>query len=202
MTSTTEYWESVYQTKAVAEVSWHQDEPTMSMTLIKSVAGGVGDVVDIGGGSSALAAQLAISGFTVTVLDLSATAIELAQRRCGDSSAPIRWLVGDVTEIANLGHFDIWHDRAVFHFLTDNRDRAAYVSLLENSLRPGGHAVIATFAPDGPARCSGLPVQRYDVKALVNALGNKFTLLESHLETHRTPSGKPQTFQYVVLRRL
>ena len=201
MTSTIEHWESVYQTKAESEVSWYQDEPTMSMTLIKSVAGAVGEVVDIGGGSSALAAQLAIKGFKVTVLDLSATAIELAQRRCGDSSDPVRWLVGDVTEIANLGRFDIWHDRAVFHFLTDSRDRAAYVSLLENSLRPGGHVVMATFAPDGPAQCSGLPVQRYDAKALVNVLGSEFSILETHLENHITPSGKPQTFQYVVLRR-
>lgn len=199
--TTKAHWENVYQTKGPSQVSWHQEEPTLSLALIESVSSDARDIVDIGGGSSLLACRLATKGFNMTVVDISATAMARAQDHCGEAANRIRWVVADVTASPALGTTDIWHDRAVFHFLTSPEDRAAYVSLLKTALRPGGHLVIGTFALDGPSKCSGLPVQRYDAAGLAQELGDTFCLLEQQRETHQTPAGKTQSFQYVLMRR-
>ena len=149
-----------------------------------------------------LAERLTALGYTVGVLDLSAVALERAKARLSKGAASaVRWILADVTETTDFGEYDVWHDRAVFRFLTDPADRARYVSSLGRTVRTGGHAVIATFAPDGPERCSGLPICRYDGPALAAALGPEFRLLRSVPEMHHTPSGKQQSFQYSVFQR-
>jgi SAM-dependent methyltransferase len=169
--------------------------------LIEEAAPG-GSVIDAGGGSSRLAECLldrALEG--LAVLDISESALERAKARLGERAERVRWIVADLTTAADVGTYDVWHDRAVFHFLTDAKDRARYVALLRRSVRPRGHAIIATFAPDGPAKCSGLPVVRYDGPALARELGAGFALLKTVPELHLTPSGNPQSFQYSVFRR-
>ena len=173
----------------------------MSVALIEEVAP-LGSVIDAGGGSSRLAERLLDRGHEgLAVLDVSAAALERAKARLGERAGRVRWIVGDVTRVEDVGTYDVWHDRAVFHFLTEASDRARYVALLRRALAPGGHAVIATFAPDGPEQCSGLAVVRYDGPGLARELGDGFTLLRTVEETHRTPWGKPQAFQYSVFRR-
>jgi SAM-dependent methyltransferase len=139
-------------------------------------------------------------GYTVAVLDVSDEALGRARERLGARAGQVRWIVADVTEVADVGRFDVWHDRAAFHFLTSRYDRRRYVGLLKRTVPPGGHAVIATFAPDGPARCSGLEVVRYDGESLARELGDDFELLRSVPETHVTPWGQPQSFQYSAFR--
>ena len=138
----------------------------------------------------------------MAVLDISSQAIERARQRIGEKAAKVRWIVADVTAEPEIGTFDLWHDRAVFHFLVNRADREKYVALLARTLRPGGHAIIATFSLEGPEKCSGLPVQRYDATALARELGTGFTLLRSVPETHVTPWGKTQAFQYSVFLRI
>jgi 2-polyprenyl-3-methyl-5-hydroxy-6-metoxy-1,4-benzoquinol methylase len=196
-----DHWESVYESKTDAEVSWTQDEPRLSLSLIHEHCP-AGRVIDVGGGTSVLADRLVDDVYDVAVLDISATALQHARHRLGDRAAQVQWIVADVTHVDTLGVFDVWHDRAVFHFLTDPADRAAYVTLLSRTIRPGGHAVIATFALDGPQKCSGLDVRRYDAARLAAALGDGFELIQSLPETHRTPWGKDQSFVYGVLRRV
>jgi 2-polyprenyl-3-methyl-5-hydroxy-6-metoxy-1,4-benzoquinol methylase len=195
------HWESVYQTKLDTEVSWHQEDPAHSRELITEFAPPEGSILDVGGGSSPLAGQLAALGYAVTAMDISAAAITRAKTQSGDVGGRIRWLVADVTTTPNLGTFDLWHDRAVFHFLTCEQDRAAYCSLLERTVRLGGHAVMATFALDGPAQCSGLPVQRYSETTLGATLGSGFELVRGVQHLHHTPWGSSQSFQFAVLRR-
>jgi 2-polyprenyl-3-methyl-5-hydroxy-6-metoxy-1,4-benzoquinol methylase len=197
------HWESVYASKSDAEVSWTEPEPERSLALIAAVAPVPGArVIDVGGGASPLAGRLLDKGFAVTVLDVSESALERSRERLGARGADVRWVVGDLTDApADLGTFDVWHDRAVFHFLIDSAARAAYVATLARSVRLGGHVVIATFAPDGPERCSGLPVRRYHGRALAAELGARFTLLKTVPHTHVTPWGKPQSFQYSLFQR-
>jgi 2-polyprenyl-3-methyl-5-hydroxy-6-metoxy-1,4-benzoquinol methylase len=195
------HWQNVYQAKADRETSWYQEEPTPSLDLVRAYAPPGGRVVDIGGGSSVLAARLAAEGFDVTVLDVSAAAIDRAKSRAGPLAQRVRWIVGDVTEIKDLGEFDLWHDRAVFHFLIGSEDRRAYVALAARSVRPGGHAVIGTFALRGPERCSGLAVERYDRSRLASEFGLSFTIVHSLEDTHVTPWGKPQEFFFAVMQR-
>jgi SAM-dependent methyltransferase len=193
-----EHWESVYASKGDADVSWTQPDPRLSLSLIREVCP-QGRVIDVGGGTSVLAQRLLdAGGFAVAVLDISGAALARSRERLGERADAVRWIVADVTAPADLGQFDVWHDRAVFHFLTGPAQRAAYVALLTRTVPVGGHAVIATFAPDGPEQCSGLEVRRYDGAALAAELGGRFRRLKTVPQTHRTPWGKPQSFQYSV----
>jgi len=195
------HWETVYTSKSDAELSWTQQEPTTSLTLIEDVCP-AGRVIDVGGGTSLLAERLLDRGYAVTVLDISQAAIDRARQRLGARITEVSWIVADVTAGPDLGTFDVWHDRAVFHFLTASGDRAAYAALLARTVPVGGHAVIATFAPDGPEKCSGLEVRRYDGRALAAELGPRFHLLRSVPDLHRTPWGAVQSFQYSLFERV
>ena len=196
------HWEEVYRTKPEDKLSWHQDEPAVSLNLIRKYAQPQAHIIDIGGGSSLLASRLVPLGYQhITALDISAAAIERAKHRSGEVRAKVRWLVADITTSLQLGSVDLWHDRAVFHFLTQPGTRAAYVNNLRQTLQPGGYAIIATFSPQGPEQCSGLPVVRYDAASLARELGDDFTLVESRDEQHITPWGKAQSFMYAVLQR-
>ncbi len=193
------HWERVYRAKAAESVGWYAPHLARFMELIRRAADDLNAaVIDVGGGESTLADDLLVTGYTdVTVFDISATAIEATQQRLGPKSSEIHWIVGDVTNV-ELPHsrYDVWHDRAVFHFLTDSSQRAAYITLVEQAVNVDGHVVIATFGPDGPTRCSGLDVRRYDSTSLRAELGIHFRLEESFLDTHRTPSGIEQQFLY------
>jgi SAM-dependent methyltransferase len=178
-----------------------QSDPQLSLSLIAEVCP-VGRVIDVGGGTSLLAGKLLDRGYSVTVLDISNAAVKRAQDRLGSKAGRVLWIVADITTGPDLAGFDLWHDRAVFHFLTDSEDRAAYVALMERALGAGRHAVIATFALDGPEKCSGLDVRRYSGQTLGEELGDGFKLLKTVAETHVTPGGKPQSFQYSVFRRI
>jgi SAM-dependent methyltransferase len=197
------HWETVYATKAENEVSWFQDNPAPSLEAIALTgATPASAIIDVGGGASRLVDHLLALGFVdVTVLDLSAAALDTAKARLGTRAAKARWIVADVTAWQPPASYDIWHDRAAFHFLTDANDRAAYVACLKRALKPGGHAIIATFALDGPERCSGLPVMRYDAESLGRALGREFRLLQTRRHEHATPWGSRQVFQFSVFRR-
>jgi SAM-dependent methyltransferase len=192
------HWQNLYTTKGEKEVSWFQDRPAMSLELIAASGAGPGSaIVDIGGGTSRLVDALLDAGYrNLTVLDLSEAALAVARERIGPRAAVVGWVVGDVTTWQPAEQYDVWHDRATFHFLTDASDRQAYIGRLKAALRIGGQAIIGTFALDGPERCSGLPVLRYDSASLGKLLGSQFRLLESRSEEHRTPWDTPQRFQF------
>ncbi|SRR6266700_3019182 len=197
------HWEGVYTRKSEHEVSWFQENPAPSLELIAQVgATAASAVIDIGGGASRLVDNLLGRGFQdVTVLDLSEAALEAAKARLGTRAGQVHWIVADATVWEPLRAYDIWHDRAAFHFLTEDRDRVAYVERLERGLKLGGYAIIATFALDGPERCSGLPVVRYDAASLGRTLGRAFQLVDTRRHAHATPWGSDQSFQFSVLRR-
>jgi 2-polyprenyl-3-methyl-5-hydroxy-6-metoxy-1,4-benzoquinol methylase len=198
-----EHWEDLYRTKGEREVSWFQETPSLSLELIR-LAGATrhSPIVDIGGGASRLVDALVDGGFeAVTVLDLSESALAAANARLGPAGAEVTWIVADVVGWRSRQRYDVWHDRAAFHFLTDAADRTAYVACLREALRPGGHAIIATFALDGPERCSGLPVVRYDAASLGEVLGDAFSLVETRRHDHHTPMGSTQRFQFSMFRR-
>jgi len=197
------HWEGVYTKKGENEVSWFQESPAPSLQLIAQVgATPASAIIDIGGGASRLVDNLIEQGFEdVTVLDLSEAALEAAKARLGGSAAQVQWIVADATVWEPLKAYDIWHDRAAFHFLTEDRDRAAYIARLERALKVGGYAIIATFALDGPERCSGLPVVRYDPASLGQTLGRAFQLVDTRRQIHATPWGSEQSFQFSVFRR-
>ena len=197
----THHWETIYTSKGDAELSWTQAEPATSLALIREACS-ADSIIDVGGGTSLLAERLVDRGYAVTVLDISQTAIDRARRQLGTRASEVEWMVADVTGGPDLGTFDVWHDRAVFHFLTAAADRAAYVALLARTVSVGGHAVIATFALDGPEKCSGLDVRRYDGAALAAELGPRFRLKKSVPELHRTPGGVAQSFQYSLFARV
>lgn len=197
------HWETVYATRGEAEVSWFQDNPAMSLAMIRAATADHGaGLVDIGGGASRLVDALLQEGYRdLAVLDLSATALEMSKLRIGAAGATIDWIVADATTWRPRRTYDVWHDRAAFHFLTDPDDRAAYVERLRAALRPGGQVIIATFAPDGPEQCSGLPVRRHDSASLAAELGADFALVETRRETHHTPWQSAQAFQFSRFRR-
>lgn len=182
-------------------LSWHQEEPRVSLGMIEALAiPPDGAIVDVGGGVSPLADRLVDRGFTdVSVLDISARALEGAGRRPG-LEAPVALIHDDVLSWRPTRRFDLWHDRAVFHFLVTDNDRDAYLQTLRTTLEPGGGVVVATFAPDGPVSCSGLPVARYSVDQLSRALGNDFRLVAARREEHLTPRGAVQPFTWVAGR--
>jgi len=194
-----DHWEKVYQTKQPDAVSWFQEHATRSLELIRSVGTSLNaNVIDVGGGASTLVDDLIRNGFkNVSVLDLSASALEVARKRLGAEGDKVTWIAGDIRTVNLPDHaYDIWHDRAVFHFLTDPADRAAYVQQVMRSVKPGGHVIVATFAPDGPEQCSGLPVARYAPVELHQEFGPSFELLEHMSEEHKTPWGSVQHFVY------
>jgi SAM-dependent methyltransferase len=197
------HWENVYTSKSENEVSWFQESPAPSLALVAEIGATPSAIIDIGGGASRLVDELIGSGFLdVTVLDLSAAALEAAKARLGERAGRAQWLVADATTWEPSRTYDIWHDRAAFHFLTEERDRAAYISRLKQGLKIGGHAIIATFALDGPEKCSGLPVMRYDAARLGQTLGPGFKLLQSLGNDHATPWGSHQQFQFSVFQRV
>ncbi len=197
-----DHWQKAYQGKPPERQSWHQATPAISLALIEAGGSETGlgaesRIVDVGGGTSLLIDHLLDRGYRrISVLDIAPAPLELAQARLGDRAGGIEWFTADVTAWTPPHRFDIWHDRAVFHFLTDATDRAAYVATLGRALAPEGQVVIATFSLDGPEKCSGLPVMRHGPDTLSAELGPGFTLLETRYEDHVTPAGGHQRFVY------
>lgn len=201
--SNQEHWNHIYETELSEGVSWFQPTPTTSVRLL-DLAGLAPtlSVIDIGGGDSRLVDALVDRDVAhVTVLDISATAIARAQARLGPRASRVNWIVADVRDEWAVPSVDLWHDRAVFHFLVDAADRASYVRRLRDGLKPGGHVVISTFAPDGPTKCSGLPVMRHSSDSLAHELGSDFALVHSFVEPHPTPMGTTQSFLFALFRR-
>jgi SAM-dependent methyltransferase len=199
------HWDSVYRSKMPTELSWYQSQPTQSLKLLEqlAVAPSAG-IIDVGGGASTLVDALLDRGFDhLTVLDISHAALEHARTRLGLRAASVTWIEGDITrvDLGAKGIYDVWHDRAVFHFLINPDDRRRYAAAAARALRSGGAAIIATFSPQGPERCSGLPVMRYDSELLARELGSEFSLEHSVEDLHHTPAGASQAFTYTVLRR-
>lgn len=202
MTERQDHWNRVYSTKSPTEVSWFESEPRVSLQLIASVASAASSVIDVGGGASRLVDGLLDAGYEqVAVLDVSAVALANAKARLGDRASRVRWIVSDILQCNALGQFDLWHDRAVFHFLTDALDRRKYVELAARSIRPGGHLIVGTFALEGPEKCSGLSVCRYDATSLAAEMGPRFQLLNHLSHTHLTPAEKQQQFIFCVFQR-
>jgi SAM-dependent methyltransferase len=198
-----EHWNSVYHTKSVTDVSWFESEPQISMDLITVASPMRGRVIDVGGGASRLVDRLLAAGFdSVTVLDISGVALECAKARLGAQADQVHWIVEDVTQLVDLGPCDVWHDRAVFHFLTDPSDRRKYVELATRTLRVGGHLIIGTFAVDGPEKCSSLEVCRYDADSLSRELGPRFRLVKQLSYAHMTPANKLQQFFFGLFELL
>jgi len=195
----TAHWEKVYSTTKPDTVSWYRAHLDMSLRLIEEAATrGDAAIIDVGGGESTLVDDLLTRGYRdVSVLDISPTALEVAKARLGERAQQVEWLCGDVTKMAFPEHrYDVWHDRAVFHFLTDPEDRNAYVRQVAHSVRTGGYVIVAAFGPEGPTRCSGLPVVRYEPGALHDEFGDKFRLVKHLTELHHTPKGAIQQFIY------
>jgi trans-aconitate methyltransferase len=203
MSDRTTHWQNVYASKGETEVSWFQDRPAISLEMIRAASlNHNAAIIDIGGGASRLVDTLLQDGYrNLAVLDLSAKALDAVKKRIGAAASAVDWIVADATTWRPVKSYDVWHDRAAFHFLTDPQHRAAYVQRLRSAVVPGGHAVIATFAPDGPEKCSGLPVQRHDSASLSSELGPEFELVETRSEIHRTPWQATQAFQFSRFRR-
>ena len=197
------HWENVYTTKGEREVSWFQQDPAPSLELIALAGLSEGaSIIDIGGGASRLVDILVERNIgRVTVLDLSAAALAAAKTRLGSRAAEVQWVTADITAWEPTQTYDLWHDRAAFHFLTDPADRSAYVGRLKKAVKRGGHVVIGTFALDGPEKCSGLPVVRYDAASLAEILGTDFKLIDARRHDHATPWGAVQKFQFSTFRR-
>ena len=198
------HWETVYKSKKADEVSWFQQHDAISLQLLEKSGIAINDaIIDIGGGASTLVDDLLARGYSdLSVLDISGKALDVARQRLGERASVVNWLVGDMREIGlPEQHYALWHDRAVFHFLVETEDRQQYIQSLIRSILPLGHVIIATFAEDGPEKCSGLPVRRYSVSELQLELGNSFTLLNYEKEVHRTPSSKTQQFNYCLFRK-
>ncbi len=197
------HWERVYTEKAVDSVSWFQNYPALSMQLIHAT--GIAKdaaIIDVGGGASVLVDTLVEEGYrNVAVLDIAGAALAHAKKRLGDKAAEVQWFEHDVITFASPHPFWLWHDRAVFHFLTDAASRSRYLDVLANAVPVGGHVIIATFAPDGPGQCSGLNVERYDEAKIAPLFAPSFMLVEKLSELHRTPALKDQHFNYFRFRR-
>ena len=197
------HWDNIYSKKAPDAVSWYRPHLETSLKLIESAAPGLSaSIIDIGGGESTLVDDLVAHGYqNISVLDISQTAVDVNKRRLGSASEHIHWLIADITK-AKLepGAYDVWHDRAVFHFLTASEQRLAYVRQVANAVKPGGHVIVSTFGPEGPTKCSGLDVVRYDAKALHQGFGVRFRLVRHSKELHRTPFDTIQQFLYCLCR--
>jgi SAM-dependent methyltransferase len=196
------HWDTVWSQRHPDEVTWFQETPTVSLRLIENIADADAAIIDVGGGASRLVDHLLAAGYRdLTVLDISAASIDAARQRSGAANGAVNWIVADVTEVAFDRVFDVWHDRAAFHFLTDESDRRRYLAKLNGAVPVGGHVILSTFGPEGPEYCSGLPVQRYDIDSMTAALGDKYDLIEHELEQHIAPNGATQQFLYGVYRR-
>lgn len=199
-----EHWDQVYSTNAEHSVSWFQDHARQSIELIGSTGiAKSAKIIDVGGGASTLVDDLIAEGHAhISVLDLSEAALAASRSRLGARASSVIWMVGDITKVElPLHEFDVWHDRAVFHFLTTPEEREAYVHAVLRAVKPGGHVIVATFAEDGPEKCSGLPVVRYSADGLHAEFGTPFTLLQQELEEHQTPFGTIQKFIYCLCRK-
>jgi 2-polyprenyl-3-methyl-5-hydroxy-6-metoxy-1,4-benzoquinol methylase len=198
---TDQHWEQVYRSRPTTEVSWYRAHLERSSESIRRIAPNPNAaILDVGAGASTLVDDLLSAGYTrLTALDIAASALESSRARLGRRAAEVNWVVGNVLDIElPAQHFDVWHDRAVFHFLTSASDRQAYVAQMTAALRPGGHVLIATFGPEGPLRCSGLEVVRYDAQSLSKELGKAFRLIDWTLEHHETPAGATQQFLHAL----
>jgi 2-polyprenyl-3-methyl-5-hydroxy-6-metoxy-1,4-benzoquinol methylase len=194
---TRSHWEQVYATKDLRQVSWFRPHLERSLELIEQAAPERGaSILDVGSGESTLVDDLRGLGYrNVTVLDISQRALDATKVRLGEAGLGVRWVCGDVTEaVLPEGGYDVWHDRAVFHFLTEAGQRQAYVERMKTALKPGGSVILSTFGPEGPERCSGLSTMRYDALALGRELGDRFRLVESSVDVHQTPAGVAQQF--------
>jgi 2-polyprenyl-3-methyl-5-hydroxy-6-metoxy-1,4-benzoquinol methylase len=197
------HWEQIYGTKAPEAVSWYRPHLEISLRLIERVAPDFStSIIDVGGGESTLADDLLAHGYkNVTVLDVSQTAIDVSKTRLGEASENVKWLVCDITKAESPPRaYDVWHDRAVFHFLTAIDERTAYVLQVARAVKPGGHVIVSTFGLEGPTKCSGLDVVRYDAESLHKEFGLHFHLLDHTEELHRTPFGTVQQFLYCLCR--
>jgi SAM-dependent methyltransferase len=192
------HWEAVYGDKTSTDVSWFQPRPERSLQLVEQTAVGRDDaIIDVGGGASTLVDHLLDDGFTdITVLDVAGKALEQSQERLGVRASQVEWVVSDVTTFRPSRTWQLWHDRAALHFLVDEQDRARYVDVLKRALQPGGHAVLATFGPEGPLKCSGLEIRRYSIDLVEELLGPGFELQSQVIENHVTPMGSNQQFLY------
>lgn len=198
-----EHWDRVYSTKPIEAVSWFQEHAEQSLRLIRDTGlPSNASIIDVGGGASTLVDDLLRHGYSaITVLDLSAAALAAAKARLGARAASVHWMEADILATSLPIHaFDVWHDRAVFHFLTAPSERQAYVDSVLRSVKPGGHVIVATFAEDGPTQCSGLPVMRYTANELHAQFGSPFTLVKHERESHHTPAGIVQEFVYCYCR--
>jgi ubiquinone/menaquinone biosynthesis C-methylase UbiE len=197
------HWEGIYHAKAPEQVSWYRAHLEKSLALIERAAGSRdAAIIDVGGGESTLVDDLLARGYqNVTVLDISQTAVEVSRKRLREAAERVHWVVADATKIELPRNcYDVWHDRAVFHFLVSPGDRAAYVRNVARSVKAGGHVIVSTFGPEGPTRCSGLDVVRYDAESLHGQFGTHFRLVESSKELHETPFGTTQQFLYCYCR--
>lgn len=197
------HWEKIYSTKAPETVSWYRPHLETSLALIERAAREKSaSIIDVGGGESTLADDLLARGYrNITILDISRIAIEVTKKRLGAAAIQVHWLTADVTEATfEACAYDVWHDRAVFHFLTAPAHRLAYVRQVARAVKPGGHVIVGAFGPEGPTRCSGLEVVRYDAESLHDEFGAHFRLVESSSEMHHTPSGTTQQFLYCFCR--
>jgi SAM-dependent methyltransferase len=190
------HWQKIYETRLPAEVSWYEAVPRRSLEVIRATGVALANpIIDVGGGASRLVDHLLAGGYTdVSVLDVAPAALQLAQARLGPAAAQVEWIASDVTSFRPERRYAVWHDRAVFHFLVTAGDRNRYLTVLAVALAPAGHLILATFGPQGPERCSGLPVQRYSEADLTVLLGSDFRLRECGLEDHLTPGGRRQEF--------
>ena len=197
------HWEHIYETKALTQVSWYQEHAQFSLHLIQNTGIRKADhLIDVGGGASTLVDDLIADGFQhISILDVSGAALQLARQRLGARAAAVHWIEADITQVDLPEQaYDLWHDRAVFHFLTQPADRQRYIATVRRTVRPGGHVIVATFAPDGPERCSGLEVMRYNPESLHSEFGDGFHLVDSTNENHHTPFGTEQKFIYCYCR--
>jgi ubiquinone/menaquinone biosynthesis C-methylase UbiE len=199
-----EHWEKVYSSKATEKLGWFAPHLQTSFDWIGKLGLALGaPIIDVGGGASTLVDDLVDAGYqSVTVLDVSGQALSLAKARLGKEAGMVSWIEGDVTSTElPQQHFELWHDRAVFHFLIEPEEQRKYRDQLLKALKPGGHLIIGTFAPEAPPRCSGLPVQRYSPEQLERTLGREFELTREHNELHITPGGVEQMYLYCEFRR-
>jgi SAM-dependent methyltransferase len=198
-----QHWETIYQNKAADQVSWYQQQPTVSLSLINRDQRPLHTrIIDVGAGASVLVDHLLGAGYQrPTVLDISSAALQVAQARLGQQASAVDWRVADVLKAGLPSqYYDLWHDRAVFHFLTDPLQQQQYIEVVAEALKPGGEVIVGAFASDGPTHCSGLEVARYDPAQMHDLFGQRFTLLESQTETHRTPWESEQKFTYCRCR--
>ena len=198
------HWETIHQTKSPTQVSWYQEHSLLSMRFIANTGvDKAGQIIDVGGGISVLVDDLLTNGYeNISVLDISAASLQTAQQRLGLLAQKVTWIEADITQVQLPYQFyDVWHDRAVFHFLTNADDRQRYVEAVRHSVKEGGHVIVATFAPDGPTQCSGLEIVRYSEESLHNEFGRGFEIVDSARETHHTPFGTAQKFVYCYCRK-